>query len=219
MKHFSLFAVLLIASISVNAQIHKVNGREIPQKEAFTGTGASFQNSMDQIDTLLTEVADILYSTEGADGIDVDSASITTATITTATIGTLSGVTSMMPKLDSVLVNTDGSETLTAAQSGILVVATKSDGATTVTLPDASASTVGCVFYVIQSANQNLVVTSTTADNNGFIADAVATSDQVSCETADHKIGSGVMIVGVDANSYAAFALNTECPLTVEAAD
>lgn len=129
------------------------------------------------------------------------------------------GETGAMLYKQTVLTNTDASETLTAAQSGTFVVCTAAGGATTITLPDPSASTVGCVFYVMQTANQNAVITCTTADSNAIVADAVATSDQVSLATANHKIGAVAMVVGISATKWLATSLSPTCPLTVEAAD
>ena len=212
-----IFSVLGILSIVFAASaLEAVNGRELPDSTDFTSSGNSTMRAMQHINDVVGKLAAILPSTEGADAINVDSATITTATI--ATLNT-TGVSTIQMKYDSVLTNTDGSETVTAAQTGSLLVATKSDGATTFTLPDPSAATVGCVWTFIQTANQNLVVTSATADNNAFVADAVATSDQVSCATASHLIGSGIVVIGISATQYFATERNAECPLTVEAAD
>lgn len=206
-----IFALLLcIGSFANVFALKTVNGREIPESEDFSTFGSSFQNKIAHYDSILTETANLMGATVGGDDIDVDEATITTANITGILTGNL--------KHDSIVVNTDGAETVTAAQTGALFVSTKSDGATTYTLPDATSAINGCIWTFFQTADQNMVVTATTADNNDFVADAVATSDQVSAETASHKIGSGIVVYGANSKYYA-FALNPECPLTVEAAD
>jgi hypothetical protein len=116
------------------------------------------------------------------------------------------------------LANTDGSETLTASQSGTTVVCSYA-GATTITIPDPSASTVGVVYYVVQTADQNLVVTATTANGNSIVCDGVATSDNVTISTASHKIGSGMVIIGISSTQWYVGGLNPESLLTPEAAD
>ncbi len=50
------------------------------------------------------------------------------------------------------ILNTDGSETLDATMSGKMCIASKADGATTITIPDPSAATVGIVYYIMQTA-------------------------------------------------------------------
>lgn len=122
-------------------------------------------------------------------------------------------------KFGATLTQADGTETLTAAQTGLLVICTKADGTTTITLPDPSAATVGVVYYVLQTANQNVDIVPTTANGNSIIADAVATSDKVSLATAGHLIGSGALVIGVSATKWQIIALSPTCPLTVEAAD
>lgn len=117
----------------------------------------------------------------------------------------------------SIVTNTDGGETLTAAQSGFLIVCTKSDGATTITLPDPSAATVGVTYEIMQVADQVLNVVPTTADGNSIVALNVATSDKVSCETGGQKIGSGIRIIGISATQW--FAEPMAGTMTVEAAD
>ena len=119
-------------------------------------------------------------------------------------------------KLVNVVTNTDESETLTVAQSGSIVTF---DGAGTATIPDASAATVGVIYYLIQTADADLIVTSTTANNNSFVCDNVATSDQVTIGTASHKIGSGMIVIGISATKWFVGALNPENLLTPEAAD
>jgi hypothetical protein len=146
-------------------------------------------------------------------------------TISNATDGTvkISGVTLAAVRQPVTIYNADGSETVDATMSGTTIVATKSDGATTVTIPNPDAATVGVVYEVLQTADQNLVVICTTADSNGIIADNVATSDQVSLATASHLIGGGIRLIGIQtaASTYKWFAtaMSPTEPLTVEAAD
>lgn len=139
-------------------------------------------------------------------------------TVSNATDGTVavSGVLSANLRAATVVVNTDESETLTAAQSGAFVTF---DGAGTATLPDPSAATIGVVWYLLQTADADLIVTATSADNNAFVADNVATSDAVTLTGAGHKIGSGMMVIGISATQYFVMALNAESELTPEAAD
>lgn len=215
MRKGFILSILVLGALSAAMALESVNSREIPDSLDFQSFGSSTARNMQHLNDVVGECANILSSTENADAIDVNKV---TADTLVSSLSNLSGVTTLSPKFDSILVNTDGSETVTAALTGQLFVATKSDGATTYTLPDASAATDGCVWVFMQSANQNLVVTATTADNNDFVADNVATSDQVSCATASHLIGAGVVVYGAN-SKYFAYALNTECPLTVEAAD
>jgi len=156
-------------------------------------------------------------------GITVDTSAFTVADTTgnVATTGTLSvdGV-ALIDKFQygATLANTDGSETLTAAQTGLIVTASKADGTTTVTLPDPAAGTVGVVYEIYQTADQVLDVVPTTADGNSIVALNVATSDKVSLSTAGEKIGGGIRIVGISATKWAAFAIGS-ATLSVEAAD
>lgn len=122
-------------------------------------------------------------------------------------------------KLGTVVANTDGTETLTAAQSGCFVTASKSDGATTITIPDPSAATVGVYYRILQMADQDLVVTCATANSNGIVCDGVATTDNVTINTGSHKIGAGMYILGISATKWYVGGLNPESVLTPEAAD
>jgi hypothetical protein len=117
----------------------------------------------------------------------------------------------------TIVTNSDGGETLTEAQSGFIIVATKADGATTITLPDASAASIGVRYIITQVADQNLNVVLTTADGNGIVALNVATSDKVSFETSGEKIGAAVEIIGISATQWLAVPL--QGTMTVEAAD
>jgi len=127
-------------------------------------------------------------------------------------------VTKLNPQFATIIANTDGSETLSAMQSGALVVCSNASAATTITLPDPSEATVGCVFYVMQTADQNIEIVPTTADGNSIVAGGVATSDKVTVTHGSNKIGVGAMIVGISATKWwvGGFADST---LTVEAAD
>lgn len=135
----------------------------------------------------------------------------------------LRGISKLDPRLNTAIYNTDGTETMTAALSGAMVVATKSDGTTTVTIPDPTADTVGVMYYLMQTEDQNLVVTAETLDSNSIVCDGVATSDAVTISTASHKIGAGMFVLGIQtgAATYKWFVggLNPDSPLTPEAAD
>jgi hypothetical protein len=132
---------------------------------------------------------------------------------------TTSGIVTGGFKLLAPVVNTDGSETLTWGQSGQMIVATKSDGATTITLPDPLEAAIGVYYYIVQTADQNLVLTTVTADNNAFVCDGVATSDNVTISTTSHKIGAGMFVVCISETQYYVGGLNPESVLTPEAAD
>ena len=141
-------------------------------------------------------------------------------TISNTTDGTVavSGVLSANQRFATVVANTDGSETLTAAQSGALVTAVYA-GATTITIPDPSSATIGVVYYLLQTADQNLIVTPTTVDDNSIVCNGVATSDNVTISEAGHKIGAGMIVIGISATQWYVGGLNPESILTPEAAD
>lgn len=122
-------------------------------------------------------------------------------------------------KLGTPVLNTDATETLTVAQSNKMIVASNAAGATTITLPNPGATTVGVVYYILQTADQNLIVDLTTADGNSIVCDGVATSDAVTISTASHKIGAGMIIIGISATQWYIGGLNPESVLTPEAAD
>jgi hypothetical protein len=152
---------------------------------------------------------------------NTDKFTVAGATGNTVIAGTLAvtGVATAGVKLPAAVLNTDGSETLTAAQSGKMIVASKADGTTTVTLPDPGATTVGVVYYILQTADQSLVVDLTTADGNSIVCDGVATADAVTISTASHKIGAGMIVIGISATQWYIGGLNPESVLTPEAAD
>lgn len=139
-------------------------------------------------------------------------------TINNSTNGTvaISGVLSANQRFATVIVNTDESETLTAAQSGAIVTF---DGAGTAIIPDPSVATIGVVYYLLQTADADLIVTATTPTGDSFVADNVATSDNVTLTGAGHKMGSGMMVIGISATKWFVMALNAESELTPEAAD
>lgn len=143
----------------------------------------------------------------------------TTGAVTGATDITASGVIAGGFKHLTPVTNSDASETLTAAQSGLFVVATAAGGATTITIPDASAATVGVIYYIVQTADQDLILTATTGNSNSIVCDGVATSDSVTISTVGHKIGSGMFVIGISATKWYVGGLNPESVLTPEAAD
>jgi hypothetical protein len=94
------------------------------------------------------------------------------------------------------IVNTDGSEDLTAAQSGTWVIATKADGATTVGLPAAASTAAGTWFRISQTADQNLKISATAGDNtDSLITLNSADSDYVTYDQAGQKIGATCIVV------------------------
>lgn len=121
--------------------------------------------------------------------------------------------------LRNVLTDNTGTKALAATDANCVLLCSYGSGATTVTIPDPSASTVGVIFYVVQTANQNLVVTCTTANSNGIVCDGVATTDNVTISTSSHKIGGGMIIIGLSATQWYIGGLNPASPLTPEAAD
>lgn len=141
-------------------------------------------------------------------------------TVTNSTDGTvaISGVTQagLRQTVAATTINTDGSETLDATMSGQTFIATKSDGATTFTIPTATAATVGVMYYLIQTAAQDLVVTGTTADQ--IVSDGEASADYVTISTASHQIGAGMIVIGIQtgASTYMWYVggLNPESVLT-----
>jgi hypothetical protein len=102
--------------------------------------------------------------------------------------------------------------------SGTMVVCSYA-GTTTITIPDPSAATVGVFYRIMEAVDQTLQVRSTTTNCNCFIADNVATSDWIALTTASHKIGSGILVMGVSATKWLAVAMSPTEPLWVEAAD
>lgn len=150
----------------------------------------------------------------GTGALTLGDAGSTTAVVSSGWGITSTGVFSGM--LRSVVVNTDESETLTAAQSNCIVT---TDGAATITIPDPSTATIGVIYYVLQTADANLIVTATTANSNSIVCDGVATSDNVTISTSSHKIGAGMIIIGISATQWYVGGLNPESVLTPEAAD
>jgi hypothetical protein len=138
----------------------------------------------------------------------------TTAMLSSGWTVASTGITTGL--LQTVIVNTDESETLSSAQSGVVVT---TDGAATVTIPDPSAATIGVIYYILQTADDNLIITATTANSNSIVCDGVATSDAVTISTASHKIGAGMIVIGISATQWYVGGLNPESVLTPEAAD
>lgn len=177
-------------------------------------------NFATNINTGTTNAALTLGGGSGTVAVNSSAWDITTAgAVTGLTDVTASGVITGGYKQTAVVVCSDGAETLDATQSGKTVVLTKADGASTVTIPDASAATIGVMYYIVQTKDYAFTVTSTTANNNSFVCDHVATSDAVACSTASHLIGSGMIVIGISATQWYVGALNPEGLLTPEAAD
>lgn len=113
---------------------------------------------------------------------------------------------------------TTAARTVTSADFG-KIIACSYAGATTITLPDPSASTVGATFYITELVDQSLtVVGGSTADNNKIIADGVLTSDSVAYSTASHKVGAMCRVIGISATKWL-IVNSSSCAMTVEAAD
>lgn len=107
---------------------------------------------------------------------------------------------------------------VTAADYGS-IIACSYGGATTITLPDPSADTVGATFYITQLVDHTLtIVGGSTANNNNIIADGVRTADNVSFSTASHKIGAMCRVVGISATKWL-ITNASSCAMTVGAAD
>ncbi len=107
---------------------------------------------------------------------------------------------------------------VTAADYGSIIACSYA-GATTVTLPDPSADTVGATFYIASLVDQALtIVGGSTANNNSIIADGVLTADNVAFSTASHKIGAMCRVVGISATKWL-ITNASSCAMTVEAAD
>jgi hypothetical protein len=75
------------------------------------------------------------------------------------------------------------------------------------------------IYHIVQTANQNLVLTCATANSNGIVCDGVATSDNVTISTASHLIGAGMIVIGISATQWYVGGLNPESLLTPEPAD
>ena len=127
----------------------------------------------------------ILDPYKDLEAIDVQINSASKFSVDTTGNVTAAGLFKGGLQLVNVITNTDESESLTALQSGTIVTF---DGAGTATIPDPSAATIGVVYYLIQTADANLTVTATTANNNAFVCDHVATSDSVAITTASHRL-------------------------------
>lgn len=169
----------------------------------------------------VTKDGDNIILDPGADlqAIDVQINSASKFNVDTAGNVAVAGIMQGGYMFPTPVLNTDASETLAATQSGKILVCSNAAGATTVTIPDPGAGTVGVVFYIIQTADQNLVLTCTTANSNGIVCDGVATTDNVTISTASHKIGAGMIVIGISATQWYVGGLNPESVLTPEAAD
>ena len=209
MRSFMFMLLGLFGIVTMAAAATTVNGHLVPTAGELRGTARELATS--RLLGILTDAATI---------IDTNGANLTisgTAAITGA--ASVTGVLSCQTQYSDVTTIATDTATLSIAHTGGLFVATLASGATTVTIPDPSASTVGVVYYLMQTVDQNLAVRPVTANGNSLVADGVATSDLVTCQTAGHKIGSGLRVVGISATKWFVSALNSECPLTVEAAD
>jgi len=206
-----------IGAITSNGLITGTAGATITGAVVNLNASSNFATN---INTGTTNAALSLGGGSGTVAVNSSAWDISTAGAATGfTDITASGVVTGGYRQTAVITNTTGTDTLTAAHSGKTIVLTKSDGASTVRIPDASAATVGVIYYIIQTANQNFTVTAMTANNNSFVCDHIATSDAVTCSTASHLIGSGMIVIGISATQWFVGALNPEELLTPEAAD
>jgi hypothetical protein len=113
---------------------------------------------------------------------------------------------------------TDQTLTISATHYGKYVVAAFA-GATTITLPDPGAGTVGAEFYIVQSVNQDLtIIGGSGANNNQIIADGVLTTDNVAYTTSNHKVGAMCRVFGISATKWL-ITNASACAMTIEAAD
>lgn len=114
--------------------------------------------------------------------------------------GTLSATTQTF---GSVVANTTGTQALTVSDSGKFILATKNDGTTTVSVPDPAATTVGAYYYIAQSEDQDLKITTATGDDTDvFITLHSQDSDYITFSTASEKIGAAAYVVGVSATKW-----------------
>jgi len=86
--------------------------------------------------------------------------------------------------------NTDGSETIAAGDSGKIYIGTKTDGATTFTLPTPAAGLAGHVNLFYQTADQNMVITGDADKMTVFGGDG--TSQSITFDQAT-KIGTSAI--------------------------
>jgi len=100
-------------------------------------------------------------------------------------------------QMGKTLRNTDASQTLTIGQSGSVLVCTNASGTSTVTIPEATASIEGVFYTIVQTADQDLTITTATANNNDFTADDAAGCDSVTLTGSNHKIGAVAYVIGV----------------------
>ena len=127
-------------------------------------------------------------------------------------------VRDLVQSFRKIVTDATGAVTAGATHWGKVIAATKSDGATTITLPAPSTDLVGAWFEVIQTVDQNLTIIGATANNNAIIADGVLTTDSVVFSTSSHKIGARAFVMCVSATKW--FIANaSSCTMTVEAAD
>jgi hypothetical protein len=206
--------------IATGGDITGANGNAIDIGEATDGT---IVFSRDDAGTVTITSADnnadaaLTVGAGGTGALTIGDVGSTTAVLSSGWGITSGGLMNQL-KLPAPVANTDGTETLDATQSGVIVTAAYA-GTTTITIPDPGATTVGVVYYLIQTANQTLTVTATTANGNSIVCDGVATSDNVSITTAGHLIGAGMVVIGISATQWYVGSLNPESLLTPEAAD
>jgi hypothetical protein len=139
------------------------------------------------------------------------------ATGNTAIAGTLVITGASTIPIVPIVAETTAARAVTSADYG-KIIACSYAGATTITLPAPSSSTIGATFFVAQTVDQTLTIIGATADNNAIIADGVLTADQVAFSTASHKIGAMARVTGISATKWL-ITNASSCAMTVEAAD
>jgi len=140
----------------------------------------------------------------------------TTGAVTTASNLSVAG-TSTLPFVP-VVNQTIASRTISATDYGKVILCSFA-GVTTVNLPAATTATIGAEFFLAQTVDQALrLVGGPIENNNALIADGVLTSDMVSFETLNRKVGAMMRVMGVSATQW---LVTSACsnPMTVEPAD
>ena len=90
------------------------------------------------------------------------------------------------------------SYTVTTDDSGTVFTTTGATGAVVFTLPAVATASAGCFYIFVNTVDQDMTVTSGTADKLVYDGDAAA--DSLAFSTASHKIGGAVLVVCDGAN-------------------
>ena len=134
--------------------------------------------------------------------------------LTLAVTGTFKGGGAIMDNFMSTPeVVTGTTDTLTASQSGQMIIYTQTGGACTVTLPEATSSTVGVYFWLIDgnaSAGNDLAVD---PEGDGTINGDTA-GHKITCE--NDRDGEGILIVCTAADTWYTMACGSSTVWTEE---